>query len=610
MPLWEHIEGYEEGHKHVHEKLALGYPRFVYHPYVVKVVELFRVKHGLKAEEDALPFSNQQVAERCREFVTAAIKRTKPGMSVSDGDVYVADLEAVGVFMTVFPIAAKDCAKPYWQHSGEGASSRQCEAAIKALHESLDKGEIDSDLHPTNEFVSGERACSAPGCHIADQDASAKTRVLTDLRQRIAGLTNESIDNVFLAASGMSTIFTALTSLRRIFPPGYKAVVFGFPYLDTLKMCRRPEWCDGCIFLGQGCEFEDLRDACINDKIMAVFTEFPSNPLLKCPDVCQLRDLADEFGFAVIVDDTLANFCNTDFLGGGHADMLCTSLTKIFSGTGDAMGGSLVVNSKSPLHAKLVADLNANYIQTLYHADAKVLLENGADVERRNAKINMNAEKIYDWLKTKPGIKHVYYPKGTDCTCKVKRTCTRIYAQFMKCSPDAGYGGLMSITLKDGYCPRAFYDNLACQKGPSLGTNYTLSCPYAVLGHYFELDWAAEFGVEAGLVRIAIGLEDIDQLKRMFSDALLAASPHPGVCQPVSSNSTKATNEAAEASKESSTSEPATMLNAMLERLQKLELQAEKSTGIGGHAALTMALGVAAVAGAMGFVAAKKLALR
>ena len=185
----------------------------------------------------------------------------------------------------------------------------------------------------------------------------------------------------------MSTIFTALTALRRIFPPGYKAVVFGFPYLDTLKMCRRPEWCDGCIFLGQGWEFDELREACINDKIMGVFTEFPSNPLLKCPDVAQLRSLADEFGFAVVVDDTLANFCNTDFLGGGHADILCTSLTKIFSGTGDAMGGSMVVNSKSPLHEKLVTDLNANYLPTLYHADAKVLLENGADVEQRNAKV-------------------------------------------------------------------------------------------------------------------------------------------------------------------------------------------------------------------------------
>mmetsp|Transcript_29103 Transcript_29103/g.78035 ORF Transcript_29103/g.78035 Transcript_29103/m.78035 type:complete len:123 (-) Transcript_29103:33-401(-) len=78
MPLWEHIEGYEEGKKAVHEKLALGYPRFVYHPYVVKVVDLFRSKHGLRDEQDALPFPNKEVADRCCKFVTEAIKRTMP----------------------------------------------------------------------------------------------------------------------------------------------------------------------------------------------------------------------------------------------------------------------------------------------------------------------------------------------------------------------------------------------------------------------------------------------------------------------------------------------------------------------------------------------------
>jgi len=66
----------------------------------------------------------------------------------------------------------------------------------------------------------------------------------------------------------------------------------------------------------------------------------------------------------------------------------------------------------------------------------------------------LNAEAIYDWFKSKPGVKHVYYPKGAECSCKCERTCTRIYAQFMKCTADAGYGGLLSVTLEDGYCPK------------------------------------------------------------------------------------------------------------------------------------------------------------
>jgi len=44
-------------------------------------------------------------------------------------------------------------------------------------------------------------------------------------------------------------------------------------------------------------------------------------------------------------------------------------------------------------------------------------------------------------------------------------------------------------------------------KGPSLGTNFTLVCPYTLLAHYCELDWAASFGVPGHLIRVSVGLE-------------------------------------------------------------------------------------------------------
>ena len=84
--------------------------------------------------------------------------------------------------------------------------------------------------------------------------------------------------------------------------------------------------------------------------VSAVFTEFPSNPLLKCHDLRRLSRLAQEFGFLLVVDDTVGNFANTDLLhsqpqrgggggggggGGLRVDMICTSLTKIFNGRGD-----------------------------------------------------------------------------------------------------------------------------------------------------------------------------------------------------------------------------------------------------------------------------------
>ena len=68
-----------------------------------------------------------------------------------------------------------------------------------------------------------------------------------------------------------------------------------------------------------------------------MFTEFPSNPLLKCHDLRRLSRLAHEFGFLLVVDDTVGNFANTDLLHsqGLRVDVVCSSLTKIFNGRGD-----------------------------------------------------------------------------------------------------------------------------------------------------------------------------------------------------------------------------------------------------------------------------------
>lgn len=55
------------------------------------------------------------------------------------------------------------------------------------------------------------------------------------------------------------------------------------------------------------------------------------------------------------------------------------------------------------------------------------------------------------------------------------------------------------------------------------GTNFTLACPYAILAHYNELDWAASWGVDPDLVRVSVGTEDKEKLLRVFRDAVKAA---------------------------------------------------------------------------------------
>jgi cystathionine gamma-synthase len=87
-------------------------------------------------------------------------------------------------------------------------------------------------------------------------------------------------------------------------------------------------------------------------------------------------------------------------------------------------------------------------------------------------------------------------------------------------SGSVGYGGLFSAVFSTKSHAQQFYDALQVYKGPSLGTNFTLASPYTLLAHYYELDWASNYGVSSWLVRVSVGLEDSMWLKEVFLKAL------------------------------------------------------------------------------------------
>lgn len=99
----------------------------------------------------------------------------------------------------------------------------------------------------------------------------------------------------------------------------------------------------GCVFYGHGTA-EDLDELETNlqggEKYLAFFCEFPNNPLLNTPDMKRILKLADEYDLIIVVDETLGTFVNVDVLS--HADIICTSLSKIFSGACNVMGGRYV----------------------------------------------------------------------------------------------------------------------------------------------------------------------------------------------------------------------------------------------------------------------------
>ena len=77
---------------------------------------------------------------------------------------------------------------------------------------------------------------------------------------------------------------------------------------------------------------------------------------------------------------------------------------------------------------------------------------------------------------------------------------------------------LISIILNKEEAAPHFYNALDVAKGPGFGTNFTLACPYTLLAHYGELDWAKSCGVEANLVRVWVGLDPTEHLLQVSTN--------------------------------------------------------------------------------------------
>jgi cystathionine beta-lyase/cystathionine gamma-synthase len=122
-----------------------------------------------------------------------------------------------------------------------------------------------------------------------------------------------------------------------------------FPYTDTLKVLQK--WGPGAHFFGNGLDADiDTLETLLESEsksdsskppILSLFTEFPSNPLLRSANLPRLRALADKYEFLLVVDETIGNFINVEVLP--YADIVVSSLTKVFSGASNVMGGRYVI---------------------------------------------------------------------------------------------------------------------------------------------------------------------------------------------------------------------------------------------------------------------------
>src|SRR6266404_1493059 len=154
------------------------------------------------------------------------------------------------------------------------------------------------------------------------------------------------------------------------------------------------------------------------------------------------------------------------------------------------MGDSLILNPTRKHYSSLKERLITRYEDIYYDEDAIFMERNSRTFTQRAAKVDANAERVCDLLhasaqRPSSPITQVFYPKWQ----------TPEHYAARRRLPGGGFGGLFSLTFASERVAEAFYDALACAKGPSLGTSFTLACPYTILAHYGELDWAAQYDV-------------------------------------------------------------------------------------------------------------------
>ncbi len=460
LPTWDSIIGYEEGREKVLKRMRMGYPRFFKHPTVE------RLFNNAKAEvagenEEVIVLPTRASVQRAHRWVE---RHAETAVRITSYH---------GLQALVVPAKAKAEANSYWRYSGELVSSRQAQ-----------------------DFLDGNPREGSKSHLIA--------RALTKF-------TGSTVENTFVFASGMA----AVTSILRALPgvqEGKKTLQLEFPYVDCLKV--QEHFGHGVVFLNEatGESFDEALQRIRQGEFAGVFTELPSNPLLRTVDLERVAQACAEGSTPLVVDDSASGPLNVDALR--FADAVTGSLTKWVSGVGDVMAGMAAVREDSPFADTLREAMAVDSVLTapLYVADAEVLLSNLKDYAKRMKAVNANGEQLAKWLEEHPAVAKVWHPSIGD---------RRNYDAVKR--PGGGYGGLLSFVLKAPKKTPKVYDALRLCKGPSFGTPFTLVCPYVMLAHYHELEWAEDCGVPANLLRVSCGQEPIAGVIAAFEKALSLA---------------------------------------------------------------------------------------
>jgi methionine-gamma-lyase len=319
----------------------------------------------------------------------------------------------------------------------------------------------------------------------------------------------EGAEQAIVTASGMGAISTLALSLLS---QGDHVVIQRTTYPGTTNLITNllARFGISSSYVDQ-IETQSL-EAVIRPETRLVLLETPSNPLLGITDIRAFTEIAHHNGSIVAVDNTVATPINQLPLALG-ADLVWHSATKYLGGHSDVSAG--VIAGRGDLMERIWRTHLA-IGAVLGPIDAWLLLRGIRTLDVRVARHDENALALAEALEQHPEILKVFYP-GLKTHPQHELAKTQM----------KGFGGLLSFTVSGGAvrADRVLDSLRLTTRAPSLGSVHSIATrPAAMWSDQRQYQSQVEDGVDAGLIRLSVGIEAKEDLLADFEQALDASS--------------------------------------------------------------------------------------
>ncbi len=337
----------------------------------------------------------------------------------------------------------------------------------------------------------------SPGVHTGYEYSRADNPTRTALEKAL-----ESIEG---GARGLafSSGLAAIDCVMRLLQPGDEVVAMDDLYGGTYRLFTKFYEPIGIKFSFIDMSNPEEVKKHINEKTKLIWVETPTNPLMKLADIEAIAKIAQEKNVLFAVDNTFATPYLQRPLAMG-ADIVMHSATKYLGGHSDVVAGALVIKDE-----KLGEQLHFTQFATgatLGPQDAYMVLRGIKTLHLRMQRHSENGLAVAKYLANHAKVDQVFYPG------LASHPQHSLAQKQMK----GGFGGMVSFTFKSGEKQDAiqFLEKLKVfTLAESLGGVESLANHPAMMTHAsIPADKRAEIGITDDLIRLSVGVEDIDDL--------------------------------------------------------------------------------------------------